>query len=110
MEAVNPESGEVRVSVAASGIGIPEDERLKVFEPFYRASAAKKSTIVGSGLGLAFVKTVAEASGGRASVEVSDLGGAEVVMEIPLVDPEVLIKPDGPPPIIATWVCRSLMR
>ncbi|MCP4642507.1 MAG: HAMP domain-containing histidine kinase, partial [bacterium] len=72
------EGGEhVRLTVADSGIGIPEPERSKVFEPFYRSGAAKSSARPGVGLGLALVKTAVGAVGGIVTIASSDLGGTE---------------------------------
>jgi signal transduction histidine kinase len=46
------------------GIGIPEDEREKIFEPFYRSARASAS-VRGFGLGLALVRQIARAHGGE---------------------------------------------
>jgi len=81
-----PSGKTVRVSVADSGIGIPAEDRDKVFEPFMRASNAKASSRPGAGLGLAFVKAVVEASGGQVSVQKADWGGAEFVLDFPLAE------------------------
>lgn len=76
--------GFAAVSVADSGIGIPEGEREHVFEPFYRSAAVKKSGHPGVGLGLAFVKSVVTAAGGNVHIEKSDLGGADFIVELPV--------------------------
>ncbi len=75
--------GRARLSVGDSGIGVPEAERERLFEPFFRASNAREMSRSGTGLGLALVKAVAEASGGGVSVGRSALGGAEFAMEVP---------------------------
>lgn len=46
------------VEIADHGPGIPENERLKVFDPFYRLDGSRTGD--GSGLGLALVKAIAE--------------------------------------------------
>jgi len=51
--------GEVRISVSDDGPGVPEDLRSRIFEPFVTDKAQ------GAGLGLAIVRQVAEANGGR---------------------------------------------
>ena len=81
--APDPSGKTVRVSVADSGIGVAEEDRDKVFEPFTRGPSAKASSRPGAGLGLAFVKAVVEASGGRAAVQKADWGGAEFVLDFP---------------------------
>ena len=52
------------VTVTDTGIGIPEDERDRLFERFYRASTARSAGIPGTGLGLALVRTIVERHGG----------------------------------------------
>jgi NADPH-dependent 2,4-dienoyl-CoA reductase/sulfur reductase-like enzyme/rhodanese-related sulfurtransferase/two-component sensor histidine kinase len=73
------------ISVADSGIGVPEDQRDKIFEPFYRSATAQNTTLPGVGLGLAFVKALVDAAGGRIRVQKSDLGGAEFSLVLPRV-------------------------
>lgn len=70
--------GEVEVRVADEGIGVPDWERLKVFEPFRRGEGSASS-----GVGLAICKAVAEAHGGRISVERTAGGGATFVVTLP---------------------------
>ncbi|MEJ8849409.1 ATP-binding protein [Variovorax rhizosphaerae] len=50
--------------VSDSGPGLPEDELDRVFQPFYRAGAARRSGKQGSGLGLAVCRSIARAHGG----------------------------------------------
>lgn len=56
-----------RIWVRDYGIGIPEEEKDKLFEPFFRASNV--SHISGTGLGLNLVKRYAELMGGRVTME-----------------------------------------
>lgn len=69
---VNEYMGNAVVSVADTGIGIPEGETEKIFDRFYRVDASRGIT-VGSGLGLSIVRTIVEAHGGRVQVK-SDAG------------------------------------
>jgi len=78
------ESGYVRVRVADSGVGIPEKDFQRVFEPFYRTPAARESAQPGVGLGLTFVKSMVTACGGNVRAQKSTLGGAEFVLDLPL--------------------------
>jgi signal transduction histidine kinase len=55
------------VLVRDEGPGIAEELRSRLFEPFIRGSAT--ANIDGAGLGLAFVKTVAQRHGGRVLLE-----------------------------------------
>ncbi len=66
--------GFLAVSVSDTGPGIAPDELDRIFEKYYQAGGVRKcGDRKGSGLGLAVVKAVAEAHGGRAAVE-SSLG------------------------------------
>jgi two-component system phosphate regulon sensor histidine kinase PhoR len=63
----------VRLSVADSGIGIPNDDVKRIFERFYRVDKSRSRPAGGTGLGLPIVKEVVERMGGTVSVE-STLG------------------------------------
>ncbi len=52
------------IAVCDGGPGVPEAERERVFEPFYRRTGAKE--ITGAGLGLALVRQIARRHGGEA--------------------------------------------
>ena len=75
----------VCLRVADSGIGIPEEEREQLFQPFFRAHNAREVMAGGTGLGLSFVKALAEAANGTIRAERSSMGGAEFVVEVPRV-------------------------
>ncbi|MBI5882483.1 MAG: GAF domain-containing sensor histidine kinase [Elusimicrobia bacterium] len=59
----------IMVSVADNGIGIPPEERERVFEKFYRASNRGEVQSPGTGLGLAIVKEVISKHGGKVWLE-----------------------------------------
>lgn len=67
------------IEVCDDGPGVPETERERIFERFYRAEGTK--TIPGTGLGLAIVRRVAELHGGTPSLE-SGLNGKGVCFRI----------------------------
>lgn len=69
---------DVCVHVTDDGPGIPPGERERVFEPFYRLDAARRSTTGGSGLGLAIVKQLCDAHGWRIGIDAAAGGGADV--------------------------------
>ena len=75
--------GGVELAVRDYGPGIPEEERSHVFERFYRGQSVRLEPIRGSGIGLALVKHIAEAHGGRASVDGPEGGGARLRIWIP---------------------------
>lgn len=68
---VNVTDSRVELSVSDQGIGIPEHDLKRLFEPFHRA--ANVGTIPGTGLGLAIVKKSVDAHGG--SIEVESIEG-----------------------------------
>jgi NADPH-dependent 2,4-dienoyl-CoA reductase/sulfur reductase-like enzyme/rhodanese-related sulfurtransferase/two-component sensor histidine kinase len=80
---------ELTLAVADSGIGIPTVMQEQVFEPFVRTGNARESSIPGTGLGLALVRAVVTAAGGRVHARKADLGGAEIVIQLPLVEQEM---------------------
>ena len=61
--------GELALDVADRGIGIPASEHDKIFEKFYRVGRSETQGRRGSGVGLALVRHVADAHGGRVTVE-----------------------------------------
>lgn len=71
----------VRVSVKDEGPGIPVEHLPRVYERFFKGSAARGG---GTGLGLAIVKHIIEAHGGTVAVESKTAGGATFVFVIPL--------------------------
>jgi len=79
----------VCLSVADSGVGIPEELRDKVFDPFYCAPAASDSPRLrtGLGLGLSFAKAVIDQLGGTVHIGTADLGGTEVIVRLPMAEP-----------------------
>ncbi|MEK7646992.1 MAG: ATP-binding protein [Patescibacteria group bacterium] len=74
---------DIRVIVADQGVGIPPNERSRIFEKFFRASNAIKTEASGTGLGLYITKTIIDGFGGRIWVE-SELGkGTTFYVTIP---------------------------
>ncbi|AXA53171.1 ATP-binding protein [Pseudomonas thivervalensis] len=65
------------------GIGIPDSERERVFEPFYRLDRSRDRATGGFGLGLAISRRALEAQGGTLTVEASPLGGARFRLWLP---------------------------
>ena len=68
-EAVN---GAIEVEVADTGDGVPDDQRDRVFEPFFRGDEARHDA--GAGLGLAISRAIVEAHGGRIWLEDAPVG------------------------------------
>ena len=68
----------VMVSVSDDGIGIPPEDREKVFERFYRAGNRSEVNAPGTGLGLAIAREVVDKHGGKIWLE-SELGKGTTV-------------------------------
>jgi two-component system sensor histidine kinase BaeS len=64
--------GDLLVSVANSGETIPADDLERVFERFYRVEKSRDTARGGAGIGLAIVKQLVEAGGGRVGAESSE--------------------------------------
>jgi two-component system, NtrC family, nitrogen regulation sensor histidine kinase NtrY len=79
---ISSAGGGVKIEVIDNGIGIPEAERGRVFEPYYTTKAG------GTGLGLSIVHRIISDHGGRIDVDEAEDGGA--VFEIHLTR-------EGPP-------------
>jgi two-component system, OmpR family, sensor histidine kinase BaeS len=69
---VESRRSQVTVSIANSGEGIPAADLPHVFERFYRVEKSRDAARGGVGIGLAIVKQLVEASGGRVGVESAD--------------------------------------
>jgi two-component system phosphate regulon sensor histidine kinase PhoR len=75
--------GLVQVEVADTGIGIPQADRSRIFERFYRVDKARSRALGGTGLGLAIVKHLVQTMGGEISVESSPGVGSTFRFTLP---------------------------
>jgi signal transduction histidine kinase len=83
---VRPMADAVQVDVADTGIGVPEQDRDKIFNRFYRTSQTLVSEQSGTGLGLAIVKSLIELHGGKVWLQ-SEVGkGSVFSFTLPLED------------------------
>ncbi len=80
------ETDKVLVIIEDSGPGIPENERKKIFEKFFRGN--NKNNHDGMGLGLAIAKGIIEAHKGKIWVVNGELGGAAFHISFPLIKQE----------------------
>ncbi len=80
-----PDQDFLRITVADTGVGIPEDRQADVWKPFFQAD---NDTFTrehgGTGLGLAIVKSFIEAHGGEAQVESTEGEGTTFTLLVPL--------------------------
>jgi two-component system phosphate regulon sensor histidine kinase PhoR len=77
-------NGRVVVTVADTGIGIPQVEQERIFERFYRVDAARSREAGGTGLGLSIARHIMEAHGGRLWVESAVGEGSRFHFSIPV--------------------------
>ena len=78
--------GTARIAVVDHGVGIPEAERERIFERFFRASNVQNVTDTGLGLGLYICRRIVEAHGGSIRHEPTPGGGSTFVVNLPLDD------------------------
>jgi K+-sensing histidine kinase KdpD len=74
-------NGSVSISVRNTGSVIPEADRARIFERFYRGSEGRR--VAGSGMGLAIVRQIAEAHGGQVTVSSTPAHGTEFTLRLP---------------------------
>jgi PAS domain S-box-containing protein len=80
---LKPVDGAAELQVRDTGVGIPEDQRQRVFERFHRIEGTHARTYEGTGIGLALVQELVELHGGSVRVE-SALGkGSTFTVTIP---------------------------
>ncbi len=83
---VRQDGATVRVTVEDDGPGIPEHRRAELLEPFTRGDPSRNRATGGAGLGLAIMRSLTEAMGGRMDIGESPSGGARVSAEFPALD------------------------
>ena len=74
----------VQIRVSDTGPGVPDDEKRRIFERFYR-SEKSRSHRGHFGLGLSIAVEIVKKHNGRIWVQDATIGGAEFVVELPLV-------------------------
>jgi two-component system sensor histidine kinase KdpD len=83
--AAQPNGGRVQIQIKDEGAGIPEIERERIFDKFYRVLAADRQK-AGTGLGLAIARGFMEAMGGTIFAEApGDHRGAVFALNVPAV-------------------------
>jgi len=82
--ALGTRDGNVRVTVADRGSGVPEAVAARLFEPYYRAGRVDGD---GVGIGLSIVRSIVEAHGGTVGFANRRRGGATFFVELPQLGP-----------------------
>ena len=78
------ETGLARVSVADTGIGIPEEDLPNIFDRFYRVDPSRTRSTGATGLGLTIAKGLVEAHGGAIYAESAPGQGSRFTFDLPL--------------------------
>jgi len=78
---ITRESDNARLIIEDAGPGVPEDDRERIFEPFYRRRDAAQPT--GARLGLAIVRQIARIHGGDVRCEPREAGGSRFAVTLP---------------------------
>ncbi|MBQ1311126.1 MAG: ATP-binding protein, partial [Blautia sp.] len=81
---LNADHKDFYVTVADSGLGIPQDSMDKIFERFYRVDKSHSKEIGGTGLGLAITKSAVVMHRGSIKVESKEGEGSAFTVRIPL--------------------------
>ena len=77
--------GRVRLTIEDGGPGVPAASLPRLFEKFYRVPGRPGGSRSGTGIGLAVVRGLIEATGGGVAARRSDLGGLAVDLDLPRV-------------------------
>jgi len=78
----------VQLTVADTGIGIPEEDRFNIFSRFYRVDKARSREAGGSGLGLSIVHDAVQTHGGSIAVGQNKPQGSKFIVSFPRPTPE----------------------
>ena len=81
---VEPLREHLRVTVADTGIGIPQEDLERVVVPFFRSDRSRARASGGVGLGLAFVSRIVSAHGGTLQIDSAPGKGTSVAFSLPL--------------------------
>jgi len=82
---VRAENGFIGVSIRDHGLGIPADQRDRIFTKFFRVDSSDTRRIGGTGLGLALCREIVEAHNGEIGFESSERGGSTFWFRLPAV-------------------------
>ena len=81
-----PKGDFVLIHVDDDGPGVPEKDRIRIFEPFKRLEESRTKASGGLGLGLAIVRRITQVHGATIDIDTSPLGGARFTLCWPRAD------------------------
>ena len=90
--------GYLRLTVEDGGNGVPPEAMGHLFEKFFRVRRRGEPSRPGSGIGLAIVRGLTEAMGGRVGARKSELGGLAIDVDLPLAPSSSPTSPPAPAP------------
>jgi two-component system, OmpR family, sensor histidine kinase KdpD len=85
----------VRLTIEDGGAGVPDAALPRLFDKFYRVPGASGGSRSGTGIGLAVVRGLVEATGGRVAARRSELGGLAIDLDLPIAR-GFPVPPQGP--------------
>ncbi len=80
---ITSEQEEIIIIVEDTGVGIPEDAKLRIFERFYRVDKGRSKKVGGTGLGLSIVKHIVNYYGGSIEVQTKIMEGTRFTIRLP---------------------------
>jgi len=82
--ALTRQNGNAEIVVRDTGIGIPEVDRQRIFDRFYRVDKARSRALGGAGLGLSIVRWIVEVHGGEIHIDSAPGRGSTFTVDLPL--------------------------
>ena len=90
-----PDERFVRLIVEDAGPGVPAEAIGRLFEKFYRVPGRERGSRSGTGIGLAVVRGLIEATGGRVTARRGALGGLAIDLDLPVATVPADLAPTG---------------
>lgn len=92
--AVLEQQQHIHLQVVDSGSGIPPEEQIRLFEPWYQPPSGRQLSVQGSGLGLSICREIVTRMGGNIQLESAVGLGTTVLVQLPLELPHPMPTPD----------------